>query len=193
MAALAAREISPLPLVTVAVALGGAALSAFDQLASRQAYAYTPFLTRSSASALVATLGLALGGELLGGSDGRGKSWADRPLRLGLVVGFAILWGRMEMADAFNRDLATFLLILYYAACGVASIIAGRYLKVGRLRALGLAMAIYAAIKAMVEAAEISGVLLRVGVYGAVGVFLLGAGYLYRVRSDQLAEELPAS
>jgi hypothetical protein len=35
------------------------------------------------------------------------------------------------------------------------------------------------------HASDISGVLLRVAAYGAVGVFLLGAGYGYRERSQQ--------
>jgi uncharacterized membrane protein len=94
----------------------------------------------------------------------------------------------MEMAQAFDPDLATFLLIVYYAACGVGLIVAGRSLSIARLRTVGLALAIYAAVKAMVEAVEIEGVLLRVAVYGAVGVFLLGAGYLYRVRRGEERE-----
>jgi hypothetical protein len=176
-------ELSPLPLVAVAVALGGAALSSLDQLASRQAFAYVPFLTRSSASALVATLGLGIAGLLIGRAPSeRDAKWADRPVRLGVVVAFAILWGRMEMAHAISPDLASFLLIAYYAACGLASILVGRILGVQLLRLAGLGLAIYAAVKAVVEASLISGVLLRVGAYGAVGVFLLGAGYLYRER-----------
>ena len=103
------------------------------------------------------------------------------------MVGFAILWGRMELAHAFSRDLATFLLILYYAACGLGTIVAGRWLGVQRLPMAGLAMALYAAVKAMVEVAAIDGVALRVGAYGAVGLFLLGAGYLYRVRREAVA------
>ena len=75
---------------------------------------------------------------------------------------------------------AVFLLIAYYAACGLASILAGQRYAVGRLRLAGLALAIYAAVKAIAEASEIGGLLLRVGAYGAVGVFLLAAGYLYR-------------
>jgi hypothetical protein len=189
LAAAAGRSVHPMPMVAVAMALGGAGLSALDQLASRPAYSFVPFSTRSSASALCATLGLALASELLGreqgGAAGAGiRRWADRPLRLGIVVGFAIVWGRMELAHAFSLDLATFLLTLYYAACGVATIVAGRYLGVQRLRMTGLAMSIYAALKAMVEAAAIEGIALRVGIYGAVGAFLLGAGYLYRVRRD---------
>jgi hypothetical protein len=187
MAAALHDELSPLPLVGVAVALGGAALSALDQLASRQAFAYPPFLTRSSASALVATLGLGIAGLLIARAPGeRDTKWADRPVRLGAVAAFAILWGRMEMAQAFSPDLASFLLIAYYAACGLASIIVGRILGVRPLRLAGLGLAIYAAVKAVVEASLIGGVLLRVGSYGAVGVFLLGAGYLYRERSARV-------
>lgn len=179
-------ELSPLPLFGVAVALGSAALSALDQLASRQAYAYVPFLTRSSASAFVATLGLGVAGLLIARAPGeRDTKWADRPVRLGAVVAFAILWGRMEMAQAISVDLASFLLIAYYAACGLASIIVGRILGVRPLRLAGLGLAIYAAVKAVVEASLIGGILLRVGAYGAVGVFLLGAGYLYRERTTR--------
>jgi hypothetical protein len=187
MAAALHDELSPLPLVAVAVALGSAALSALDQLASRQAYSYVPFLTRSSASALLATLGLGFAGLLISRAPGeRDTKWADRPVRLGAVAAFAILWGRMEMAQAFSPDLAAFLLIAYYAACGLASILVGRMLGVRPLRLAGLGLAIYAAVKAVVEASLIGGVLLRVGAYGAVGVFLLGAGYLYRERTARV-------
>lgn len=179
---LAREEDSPLPLLGVVVSLGAASVSAFDQLASRAAYSYVPFLTRSSASAVCATVGLASASELIGRGRGKATKGAERPVRLATVIGFAILWGRMELAHAFNRDVATFLLTAYYAACGLGSIIVGRQLAIQRLRLAGLGFAIYAAVKAVVEASEISGVLLRVGVYGAVGVFLLAAGYLYRDR-----------
>lgn len=180
LAALVDEETSVLPLIGVAVACGGAALSALDQLASRQAYAYVPFTTRSSASAAAATAGLALAGVMLSRGRGAPSAWADRAVRLGTVIGFAILWGRMELANAFSRDIGTFLLIAYYAACGVASIVIGRRLEIQRLRVAGLLLAIYAALKAVLHASDINGVLLRVAAYGAVGVFLLGAGYSYR-------------
>ena len=184
LAALMEDETNALPLIAVGAASGGAALSALDQLASRQAYAYVPFMTRSSASAAVATAGLALAALMLSRGRGAPSAWADRAVRLGTVIGFAILWGRMELADAFSRDIATFLLIAYYAACGVTSIVIGRRLGIQRLRVAGLLLAIYAALKAVLHASDISGVLLRVAAYGAVGVFLLGAGYGYRERKD---------
>jgi hypothetical protein len=119
-------------------------------------------------------------GEVIGKGAGGASALCDRPVRLGVLIGFLILWGRMELAQAFNADLAAFLLVSYYAACGVASIIAGRRLEIGRLRVAGLALAIYAGLKGMVQVTDIGSVLLRVGAYAAVGVFLLGAGYLYR-------------
>jgi uncharacterized membrane protein len=178
----ASRESSPLPLVAMAVSLGSAALSAMDQLASRQAYAFVPFTTRSSASASAATVGLAAAAVILARGEGAGTRWAGRPLRLAVVIGYAILWGRMELGTAFTPDVSTFLLVAYYAACGVASIVVGRQLGIQRLRLAGLALAIYAAVKAVMEASEMTDLGLRVGAYGAVGVFLLGAGYLYRAR-----------
>jgi hypothetical protein len=119
-------------------------------------------------------------GELIGKAEGGASSFCDRPARLGVLIGFLILWGRMELAQAFNADLAAFLLVSYYAACGVASIIVGRRLGIGLLRVAGLALAIYAGLKGVVQVTDIGSVLLRVGAYAAVGVFLLGAGYLYR-------------
>jgi hypothetical protein len=182
VAGMSRNEPSSWPLAGVALALGAAALSSIDQLASRSAYSYTPFMTRSSASALCAALGIGLAGELMGrGSGGAGKV-ADRPLRLGALIGFLIVWGRMEVAQAFSHDLASFLLTSYYAACGVGSIVAGRRLEIGRLRVAGLVLAVYAAVKAVVEVTDIGSIVLRVGAYAAVGVFLLGAGYLYRDR-----------
>lgn len=176
------NEASPLPLVGMILACGAAALFAVDQLASRAAYQYLPFATRSSASAGAAAAGLYLAGLAIGGGSGIASVLADRPLRLGALIGFVILWGRMEVANAFSPDLSVFLLTSYYAACGVGSIVAGRHFGAGWLRVAGLALAIVAGLKGLLEVTEIDSVLLRVSAYGAVGVFLLGAGYLYRER-----------
>ncbi|MDB4916550.1 MAG: Protein of unknown function transrane [Gemmatimonadetes bacterium] len=173
-------ETSTYPLLGVGLSVAGAVASALDQLASRAAYSYTPLMTRSSASALCAALGIAVSGMVLESGKGAAGDVVDRPVRLGVLIGFLIVWGRMELANAFTPDLASFLLTSYYAACGVASIVAGRRLGIGRLRVAGLALALFAAFKAIVEVTDISSVLLRVAAYGAVGVFLLGAGYLYR-------------
>ena len=180
VALLVRNEGNPAALAGVVLTAGSAALSAVDQLASRSAYSYTPFATRSSASALCAALGIWLAGDVILKGEGPARSIADRPVRLGALIGFLIIWGRMEVAQAFSHDLSAFLLVSYYAACGVASIVAGRRLGIGRLRVAGLALAIYAGVKGLMEVTDIGSVLLRVGAYAAVGIFLLGAGYLYR-------------
>ena len=169
-----------LPIVAVAVPLIGAAASAVDQLASLPDYTYVPFTTRSTLSSLLAAAAIGGAGWMLSSGTGAPSRLAGRAVRYGAFVGFVILWGRMEIAGGWNPDLAGFLLIAYYAACGVASIVAGRRLGVSRLRLSGLALAIFAAVKAIVEASLIGGLALRVGAYGAVGVFLLAAGYMYR-------------
>ncbi len=190
VAGLCRSELSVLPSMGVALATGAAALFSIDQLISRSAYSYIPYVTRSSASALCAALGIGVAGALIGWGNGGAATFADRPMRLGVLIGFLIVWGRMEMAQAFNHDLASFLLTSYYAACGVGSIVAGRRLRIGPVRVAGLALAMYAAFKALVEVTDIGSVSLRVGAYAAVGVFLLGAGYLYREERGNRAELL---
>jgi hypothetical protein len=177
---LARDEESPVSVIGPVVVLCGAALSAIDQLASLQAYAYTPFGTRASASALVALLSVAGSAALLLGRPGAPGRVFSRAKWVGATVGLAFIWGRMEMVHAFSRDAGTFLLTLYYAATGVAGIVAGRRMDSKEFRVAGLVVAIYAAAKAVIEATNISSLLLRVGCYAAVGVFLLGAAYLYR-------------
>ena len=104
-----------------------------------------------------------MAGELIG-----------RSIRLGVLIGFLIVRGRMEVAQAYRPYLAGLLLTSYYVGCGGASIVAGRRLGIGHLRAAVLGLALYAA----VEVTDIGSVGLRVGSYAAVGMFLLSAGYL---------------
>ena len=173
-------EVSALPSVGVVLVLGGLAVSAMDQLASLRPYAYTPFASRASASALVAVLSVAGAAVLLGRARGIAAEIFQQPLRVGAIVALAFLWGRMELVHAISRDAGTFLLTLYYAASGVAGIVAGRRMDSKGLRVAGLAVAIYAGLKAVIEANDITGLALRVGCYAAVGAFLLGAGSLDR-------------
>jgi len=179
-AALARDEESALPVPGVVLILIGAALSAIDQLESLRPYAYTPFATRASASALVAVISVAGAGFILERGRRAAAQLFNRRNWAGATVALAFVWGRMEMVQAYSRDASTFLLTLYYAGTGVAGIIAGRRVDSKPFRVAGLVVAIYAAAKAVIEATNISGLMLRVGCYAAVGMFLLGAAYLYR-------------
>ena len=193
---LARDEESPISAIGPVLVLCGVAMSAIDQLASLQAYVYTPFATRASASAFVALLSVAGSAALLVSGRGSPGRVFSRANWVGATVGFAFIWGRMEMVHAFSRDASTFLLTLYYAATGVAGIVAGRRADSKGFRVSGLAVAIYAAAKAVIEATNIDNLLLRVGCYAAVGVFLLGAAYLYRdagVGDEAVGASEPAS
>ena len=184
-------EESALPTIGPVLVLIGVAMSAIDQLASLQAYAYTPFATRASASAFVALLSVAGSAVLLLSGRGSPSRVFSRTNWVAATVGLAFIWGRMEMVHAFSRDASTFLLTLYYAATGVAGIVAGRRADNKGFRVAGLVVAIYAALKAVIEATNIDNLLLRVGCYAAVGVFLLGAAYLYR--NADIGEEVSAA
>ncbi|MFN0100299.1 MAG: hypothetical protein ACKVS7_16665, partial [Gemmatimonadaceae bacterium] len=97
----------------------------------------------------------------------------------------AFLWFREEFAYAFSADIAVFLLISYYAVLGVVMIGVGRRRSVAALRNVGLAMALYAGLKAGAQASDIDAIGWRVASYLIVGAFLLGVGYWYRARDAE--------
>ncbi len=164
------------PLLVLTGATGWAALL----LAARPPYAYTPFRTPASAAALVVVLGWAACATAVWRA---GDAVLPRGERAGVVwvaAGVALLWGRAELARAVAPDVATFLLVGYFAAAGVAVLALGRARGAARARQAGLGLALYAALKAVVEGSQLDAVVLRVGSYLLVGGFLLGVGYWYR-------------
>jgi len=90
------------------------------------------------------------------------------------------LWWRTELSRAFSADAAMFLLIVYYAACGVTILWRGRATGSRGLRQVGLALSVWAALVALGGAFEVQQIALRVGSYLAVGAFLLGVAWWYR-------------
>ncbi|HET9425573.1 MAG TPA: hypothetical protein VFO55_09390, partial [Gemmatimonadaceae bacterium] len=71
----------------------------------------------------------------------------------------------------------------YYAGTGALMIFLGRRHDVRHLRLIGLAVALWAAWKAIVEAFAIPNVAVRIAVFFAVSVFLLAVSYWYRRRA----------
>jgi uncharacterized membrane protein len=143
----------------------------------RIAYEYTPFLTHASLAMLAATAAWVGTSRIVSAEFG------------GPAVGVAaiLLWGHVELVDAFSGDIATFLLITYYAVFGVALIGIGRSRGAAAFRNAGLVLALFAAAKAVVQASDFSNVGFRVASYLIVGVFLLGVGWWYRAGSDEAA------
>jgi hypothetical protein len=68
----------------------------------------------------------------------------------------------------------------------------GRSRRVAAARQAGLALALYAAVKAIVQVSAIDPVGLRVGSYLLVGGFLLAVGFWYRAAGDRPAVPAPA-
>jgi hypothetical protein len=168
--------------VTLAFLLGGG--WAFSLLEARPAYAYTPFLGAASAAtlALVVSVWLAAreAAPLL--HDPANARPPAIVAALGPVALF--LWGREELRRAGSPDLAGFLVIAYYAATGVGLIFDGRRRGSDVERRIGLALAVFAALKTIVQASGFAGIGLRVATYLLVGAFLLGVAYWYRAGAE---------
>ncbi len=175
-------------LLAVPIALGLAILTiwTFQLLFDRPPYGYTPFLTAPSLAALAmsaAWLVVSWNAYRVELADaGPGTIETRTAVRLaGSVVTF--MWGNTELSRAYSDDVATFLLILYYAVVGVAAIFVGRARDIRILRHVGLGLAIFAALKAIAEASSLV-IGLRVGSYLLAGMFLLGVAYWYRDRES---------
>lgn len=175
--------------VPIALGLAIATSSTFGLLNTRPLYGYRPFATAESLAALaVCAAWLVVSWHVSRAAFDDARDWgpeARTAVRLaGAIVTF--LWGRTELARAISADVATFLLIFYYASVGVAAIFVGRRRRVPLLRHGGLALAIFAALKAVAQASSL-GIGLRVGSYFLAGVFLLAVAYWYRARDEDLA------
>lgn len=184
LALLLRRERSRLIGVPIVLGLAVVTLWTFELLSDRPLYGYTPFLTPASLAAAamsIAWLVVSWHASRAEFADGaRGSAETRMVLRLaGAAVTF--FWARTELARAYSSDVATFLLVLYYAAVGVAAIVVGRHRRIPVLRHVGLALAMFAALKAIAQASSLA-IGLRVGSYFLAGLFLLAVAYWYRER-----------
>jgi hypothetical protein len=191
-AALYATVVPPLrprlALLPALVALAGASAGALALLRSRPAFDYPPFLTPASAAAAVVVAGWAVLAWQARRGRAPGTAELPRDARSALVAaaGLALLvWGREELARAGSPDVATFLLVGYFATTGLVAIRVGQRRRIGPLRQVGLALALYAALKALLQVSALARVELRVGSYLLVGGFLLAVGYWYRTAGDR--------
>lgn len=187
------RERAGMLLIPPLLGLCFATFAAGILYSQRPPYDYTPFLTTTALAGLAVVVGwAALGWNI-------SKTELERPLSLGerRVVAFlgivaAFLWGHAELASAYSPDLSTFLLIFYYASCGLAAIFIGRRDSLSGLRRIGLALAIFAALKAVSQAYGLDQVGLRVGSFLLVGGFLLAVAYWYRAAGEASAADAGA-
>jgi len=146
-----------------------AGIGALSLLTLRRSYEYTPFLTRESAAALAVAAAWVLTLRLSGAN-------ATRPA---LCV-FAFLWVNQELAWAVSPAVATLLIVTWYASSGVACVGFGRARNEARLRHLGLALGVVAAMLAIKAAWALDSAAARIGAYLVVSGFLLGIAWWYR-------------
>lgn len=181
------RTRAPLLLLPALAVLGPASAWAYGELRARPAYGYTPFLGPAS----LAALALVLAWMTFSWHASR-TEWRERPPELagrraavrGLGLALAFFWVREELARAGSPDQATFMLIAYYALAGVVAISVGRMRSFAEVRRWGLALAIYAAAKAVLQASGLGSIGFKVGSYVVVGCFLLAVAYWYRASGD---------
>ncbi|HEU4631049.1 MAG TPA: DUF2339 domain-containing protein [Gemmatimonadaceae bacterium] len=190
-AALLARRMDrPLLLVTPLVALLGASAWVGDLLDARPAYAYRPFLTLPSLAALVLVAAWWTAGRHAARVVRAPAAGATERALLGALGGVALfLWGYAELARAVAPETAAFLVIVYVAASGVLVIQLGRRWAMAGGRRVGLALAVYAALRAIVQASDFASIGLRVGSYLLVGGFLLAVAYWYRAAGEAVPAE----
>ncbi len=170
--------------VGISAVLSAASMWGFSLLVERDPYRYTPFLTGESAAAAVVLAGwwaftVVRWLRTVTPETPETESNALPFVASALTIG----WGYLELARAFSPDLATFLVIIYLASVGIAIILIGRARRVPAARHAGLALAIVAGVKALLQASTLA-FGLRLSSYLVVGAFLLGVAYVYRAASD---------
>ena len=179
---------------------GGAVLVVFaagktvDALTSRLAYRFTPFDTGPSLAAAgiaVACIAVACFRPAL--IDAARRSLGDASPRDGVTPFaatnrafaaapwlWAFSWVLIELAMAYSPSTSTLLLVVYFAATGVACVAAGRARQLGLLRKTGLGLALVAAATAIYGASRYFDFAARIAAYLVTSVFLLGIAYWYR-------------
>ncbi len=168
------------------------AIAVFSALDARTTYAYRPFLTEASLGSAAVSLAWLLFSWFTWRYAAEGRFSRALPRAavvrlLGATVTF--FWIHQELAGAFSHDVATFLLVAYYALTGVLAIGVGRWRAIPLLRQVGLGLSVLAALKAIIEASALQ-IGWRVGGYMLAGLFLLGVAYWYRAsgRGDEERE-----
>jgi hypothetical protein len=171
-------------LLPLSVAMIVAAIWSHALLADRTAYAYAPFLTQESLAAAAVVAAAFAAWRLT-------RDMPDRTGQGGVLIFVAVLflWGRAELERAISPEVGMFSLILYYAASGISAIAVGRRRPVMELRVAGMALALYAAAKAVMQASGLTTIGFRVGSYLLVGGFLLAVAYWYRAATADSAAQ----
>jgi hypothetical protein len=86
----------------------------------------------------------------------------------------------VELSMSYSPSTSTLLLVVYFAATGVACVAVGRFRRSASLRQTGLGLAIVAAVTAFYGATTYFDFVARMEAYLVTSAFLLGIAYWYR-------------
>ena len=168
----------------ITVELGVASLWAVALLDDRVRFVFPPFLTLPSLAALAVVVAWWVFARDVRTGWGvtvvRGDTELIRASLEAMPAIAAFVWIQRELAGAFAADVATFLLIVFYALAGVAAIFYGRRHAHRVARLVGLALAFYAGIRALAQAWSFDAIGWRVGSCVLVGIFVALVAYWYR-------------
>jgi hypothetical protein len=165
-----------------------AAFIAVAQLTDRRIYAVTPFMTPASFTAMIVTVAMICVARFAHALVETTRALDPTPQMLTRIGDasavapwlWAFVWGLLELAMAYSPSTSTLLLVVYFAATGVACVAAGRARNVARLRQSGLVLALVAACTAIYGASTYFGSGARIMAYLVTSGFLLGIAYWYR-------------
>ena len=170
------------------VAALSATVYSFGSLVAQTPFKFTPFTTEASFTALVITAFFALVAFLhrwIAGTIAP-NSTLENDLTAALKTSraapwvWAFLWVYLELTKAYSRSTSTLLLVIYFASTAVGAVAVGHIRRSPRIRQLGLALALLAAITAVVGATSYFDIGARVLAYLVTSAFLLGIAYWYR-------------
>jgi hypothetical protein len=161
---------------TARISLTLASLWALWLVSLRPLYGYVPFTTVESATSLAVALAWAAALHAARTDD---DETSRTTARIGLV-GFAFLWGHQELVHAISPSISSLLLIAYYAVTSMGFVGWGRARRSARLRRVGLALGIIAALLAVRGAWDMPSAGARILAYLVVSGFLLGIAWWYR-------------
>lgn len=181
---------APVLLLPALAVLAPAAIWAYAELRARPEFQYTPFLGQASVAASAVSIAWAVFSWQASRTEWPGavpELLRHRAAVRGAGGLIAFLWVREELLRFASPDQATFSLIFYYALTGVVAISVGRHRSFAELRRWGLALAIYAAAKAVLQASGLGSIGFKVGSYVVVGIFLLAVAYWYRAGGERPA------
>ncbi len=167
---------------TGGIALATASVAAFLLLFQRTTYAYTPFATRASATAVVVAACWAIAARLAPHIPiGRTRTLGAAQIA---AWTWAFVWVNQELAYAISETAATLLLVTYYASTSVVAVGLGRAQSIAGLRHVGLGLGLLAAATAIRGARRLEDVWAEIVAYLVTSVFLLGIAWWYRRRGE---------